>query len=274
MKWIWFAILAAVLFGAAWGALNMGWDELGSVLGVVMVIFTIAALAEFAAHYGEVGSVIFARRQEAVNTTPLVLIAEALRGLHPDNVAVLNRFAVHTVWDVQIDLEAGERDWILRGTDVHFGFIEYVLDSSQGGRLYPRNKFLEGSKKWDPMGIVEDREQHRQFELWLSTRLVVVREFGENHPAMFLPPWTPEVLKVRMGFEGMGELYKPEEAVRLKNLGTPSQPPAQTLTPSPSPRGRGEDNLSDEDMDRIKAFETAKATMSPKDYLKFCQSQS
>jgi hypothetical protein len=267
MRWIWFSIFAAVCFGLTVAALNKGWNEAAAVLGLVMTVFTVAALAEFWSHYGQIQSVMFERRQQAVNTTPLVLIANALRGLHPENVAVLNRFAVHTVWDVQVDLENGERDWLLRGTDVHFGFIEYVLDRSQGGKLYPRWKFSEGAKAWDPLGIVEDREQHRQFELWLSTRLVVVREYGQNHPAMFLPPWTPALLKERMGLAEMGDLYQPGEVAaqttvkRLEDEQRVSESASQ-------PKPLVEKPLTDDDMAKIHALETARVTTDVSEYLR------
>lgn len=269
MRWIWFSILAAVFFGASWGIWNAGWDEMAAVFILVVIIFTVAALAEFGSHYGQINSFIFERRQQAVNTTPLVMIANALKGLHPENVAVLNRFAVHTVWDVQVDLESGERDWMLRGTDVHFGFIEYVLDHSQSGRLYPRSSFSQGSKAWDPLGIVEDREQHRQFELWLSTRLVVVREYGENHPAMFLPPWTPDLLKQRMGFEGMDDLYQPGEVVAqtaVKRLENEKSQQASVSMSQPKPAE--EKPLTDDDMARINALETARTTTDVSEYLR------
>lgn len=275
MRWIWLSIFGAVFFGAAWGAQNLGWEVFAAVLGLIMLIFVLGALAEFLSHYGEINSNIFERRQRAMNTTPVVMIAEALRGLHPENVRVLNKFAVRTVWDVKVDLERGERDWMLQGTNVHFGFVEFVLDNSRNGQLYPRNKFLEGSRKWDPDRIVDDREQHRQFELWLSSRFVVIREFGENHPAVFLPPWTPELLKQTMGFEGPQDLYQPDEQMVLKNLEAQSKP--ATVASTAQPRKIAEKPLSDDEirnLEDVQAAHDRKYGMSPSEYLQLKNGQS
>jgi len=250
MRWIWLAISGTFFFGLAWGAQRAEWDVAAVVLVLIVFVLLVATLAEFNAHYSEIHSIIFERKQRAVNTTPVVMIADALRGLHPENTRLLDKFIAQTVWDVTVDLQKGERDWMLRGTDVHFGFVEFVLDRSKDGRLYPRNKFAEGSRRWDPNGLVEDREQHRQLEHWLASRLIVVREFGDNHPAMILPPWTPERLKVVMGFEGPQDLYKAEEETAIKNLGT-----AQTA-PKPQPVAKQQESLlTDEDLEKIKEIQ-------------------
>lgn len=218
MRWVVFSVVAAVFFGLAWGALDMGWNEAAGVLGIVTGIFGLAALAEFVIRYAEVMAGIFERRQTALNRTSLVMVSEALKYLHPENSKLLDKFIARTVWDVDIQIKTGERDWMLRGTDVHFGFIEYVLDHSGNGKLCGRNQFAEGSKKWDPHSITEDREQHRQFEEWLASRLIVVRQYGENHPAMFMPPWNPQALKKLMGFDGPVDLYKADEVEKVAGL--------------------------------------------------------
>lgn len=274
MRWIWMAILGSVFFGAAWWAMNMGWDVAAAMLGLVMLVFAVASLAEFTSHYGEINSIIFERRQTAMNTTPIVMIAESLRGLHPENTRLLSKFVAQTVWDVTVDLQRGERDWMLRGYDVHFGFVEFVLDGSRNGRLCPRNRFAEGSRKWDPNGVVEDREQHRQFEEWLATRLIVVRQFGDNNPAMFMPPWTPEKLKVTMGFEGPQDLYKPEEAV-VRNLSAAKPAPAAVV--AAQPKVRDETQLTEDEMRVLQSVQEAheqKYKMSPSEYLQLKNGQS
>lgn len=276
MRWVWFSLLSILFFSLAWGAMLKGWDVVSATLGLTMLTFGLVAAGECVAHYREINSVIFARTQEAVNRTPVVLIAESLRGLHPENVKLLSKFIAQTVWDVEVDLTRGERDWMLRGYDVHFGFIEFVLDNSFDGRLYPRNRFIEGSKKWDPNGLVEDREQHRQFEQWLSSRLIVVREFGDNHPALFLPPWTPAKLKKLMGFDGPSDLYRPEDGIMVQELGavqTPSLPKnggGETIR-------RTEDLLSDEDLakiNEIQAEHDRRYSMSVNEYVALKQKQS
>lgn len=154
---------------------------------------------------------LYERHAAANSMTPLVLLSNNLKQMNPEAVKTLNRFGVRTSW--QVRLNNGERDWVLADTNVHFGFIEFVLDHS-GVALYPKNRFAEGSKKWDPDGLVTDREQYEEFERWLFARLMVTRSHGDFKPAEFIPPWTPKLIMETMGFTGEQELYQPEETVR------------------------------------------------------------
>jgi hypothetical protein len=157
---------------------------------------------------------MYSERQVALSKTPLVLLAENMRQMHPEAVRVLNRFGVRTSWQVRVSKNFGERDWVLADTNVHFGFIEYVLLNSNG-TLYPRFRFSPGSKKWDPDGLVEDREQHEEFESWLFARMMVTRSHGEYKPAEFIPPWTPDLIMETLGLTGEQDLYRPDEDVRI-----------------------------------------------------------
>jgi len=182
-----------------------------------MFIFAVQAAAGFRAYYRRLETDDLVARQRALNTTQATQIAEALRSLHPEAVRVLNRFGVRTQWQVKIDAERGGRDWILLGTNVHFGFIEYVLDNSTTSALFPMNQFSEGSRQWDPDGLIEDREQYREFEGWLVSRLMVTRPYG-NRVAQFLNPWTPELVKEVMGLVGTQDVYKPSGASNANGL--------------------------------------------------------
>jgi len=153
---------------------------------------------------------LFREHQEALSVTPLVLLANSMKQMHPEAVRVLNRFGVRTSWQVRIDANRGVRDWVLADTNVHFGFIEFVLHRS-GAALYPKNRFMDGSKKWDPDGLVEDREQYNDLEKWMFARLMVTRSHGEFKPAEFIPPWTPALILETMGLTGEQELYQPED---------------------------------------------------------------
>lgn len=156
---------------------------------------------------------LFSERQTALSVTPLVLLSQNMKQMHPEAVKVLNRFGVRATWQVKVNKNDGTRDWILMGTDCHFGFIEHVLSRSNG-TLYPRWKLVEGSKKWDPDGLIEDREQHRQLETWLFSNLMVTRAHGEFKPAEFMPPWTPEAVMDVMGLTGEQDLYRPDEDMK------------------------------------------------------------
>jgi hypothetical protein len=161
---------------------------------------------------------LFTEHQEALSVTPLVLLAQSMKQMHPEAVRVLNRFGVRTSWQVRVDQNHGTRDWVLADTNVHFGFIEYVLSHSGVG-LYPKRFFSEGSKKWDPDGLVEDRQQYDELENWMLSRLMVTRSHGEFKPAEWIPPWTPALILEVMGLTGEQDLYKPEDG-RVKDLAT------------------------------------------------------
>lgn len=184
--------------------------------GFSMLLFVIAASNywKWVTHHS---SELFTAHQEALSVTPLVLLAQSMKQMHPEAVRVLNRFGVRTSWQVRIDANNGTRDWVLADTNVHFGFIEYVLSKS-GVALYPKNRFSDGSKKWDPDGLVEDRQQYHELENWMFARLMVTRSHGDYKPAEFIAPWTPELILETMGLTGEQELYQPDEDVKYRDL--------------------------------------------------------
>ena len=166
---------------------------------------------------------IFSEHQAALSITPLVLLADAMKQMHPEAVKVLNRFGVRTNWEVRLNAETYERDWLLSGTNAHFGFVEHVLSRS-GKALFPKRSFAEGSKKWDPDGVVDDREQYDDLERWMFARMIVTRSHGDYKPAEFLPPWTPDLVLEAMGLTGEQDLYRPAKEPR-KDLGATQQVP-------------------------------------------------
>lgn len=174
---------------------------------------------------------MFDMHQASLSSTPTVLLAKYMQQMHPEAVKTLNRFGVRTTWEVRVN--RGERDWILSGTNpaVHLGFIEFVLSNS-GTSLYGKWKLSEGSKKWDPDGFVEDREQYEELERWMFARLMVTRSHGNMKPAEFIPPWTPELIMGQMGMVGDQDLYRPDEEAR-KDLG------AGDRRPETGDRGQG-----------------------------------
>lgn len=176
-----------------------------------MVLFTIIGLVGLWKYMSAHNVDMFERRQIALSMTPLVLLSNNMKQMHPEAVRVLNRFGVRTSWQVRMNF--GERDWVLADTNVHFGFIEFVLLNSHTA-LYPKGRLSQGSKKWDPDGLVEDRVQHEEFERWMFSRLMVTRSHGDFKPAEFIPPWTPELILETMGLTGDQDLYRPDEDPR------------------------------------------------------------
>jgi hypothetical protein len=202
------------------------WQHARTISALMIILALLCAplvMTEFWRYWTSHQERLHSEHQAALSTTPVVLLAQYMQRMHPEAIRVLERFGVRTSWQVRIDLHRNARTWILEGTNpnVHFGFIEFVLTHS-GRALYPRNRFKDGSKKWDPDGIVEDREQHAEFEAWLHSRLMVTRSHGEYKPAEFIPPWTPKLIMETMGLTGEQELHQPEE-------GSTSQVPRTSL---------------------------------------------
>lgn len=205
-----------------WGTIYLAATEQDGfwVIGTSMfgLLFLAIALTNWWRLVSDHNEHLFYEHQAALSVTPLVLLSENMRSMHPEAVKVLERFGVRTSWQVRVDANHGTRTWILENTEpnVHFGFIEHVLTNS-GSALYPKSRFSEGSKKWDPDGVVLDRDQYDAFELWMFGRLMVTRSHGEYKPAEFIPPYTPAVIMELMGMTGAQNLYEPEDA-KLKEL--------------------------------------------------------
>lgn len=218
-SWIWLGIGAGCVIGlgmlvnAFAERLMLPWlVSCGWIVFGIAILLVFASVRELWMDWARWKQDMWARQQHALSETPAVRIAEALRGLHPSAAAVLNKFGVRTQWQVKIEADRS-RDWILLGTNVHFGFVEFVLGNSSNVSLYPKRMFSEGSKKWDPDGLTEDREQYTEFELWLQARLMVTRSFGENQAAQFIPPWSPALVLEVMGLDGPQELFQPETPI-------------------------------------------------------------
>jgi len=217
-----------------------------------MVLFVIIGLVDLWKYVSAHNVELFERRQSALSITPLVLLSQNMKQMHPEAVRVLNRFGVRTSWQVRMNANLGERDWVLADTNVHFGFIEFVLARS-GTALYPKNRFSQGSKKWDPDGIVEDREQYDELERWMFSRLMVTRSHGDFRPAEFIPPWKPALILETMGLTGEQDLYRPDEEPR-KDLGSSQPTPA-----SKNGNGQKAEDVIDLTDDDIAAIEMVQA---------------
>ena len=203
----------------AWGVGREAWGAqfVGFVLICWACVLLYAAFKNCREYFAAGEMERFEQKQRALATTPITLMAQALSGMHPEAVKVLDKFGVRTVWQVKVDLKNGDRDFILLGTNVHYVFIQFVLDHSNPVSLMPKRLLSEGSKKFDPTGLVTDYEQYDEFQQWLIGRMVVTRPFASN-PSMFLPPWNVNVLAERMGFGDFVELEQlhPPHLARLQ----------------------------------------------------------
>lgn len=215
-KWVVPGFIAISL--GFWGMRLMDsakWRDVGAFMVALALLGGAIAATNWWRLVSDHNEELHRRRREADSITPVAIISENMKRMHPEAVRVLERFGVRTSWQVRVDANKGTRTWILENTDpnVHFGFIEFVLSRS-GRSLYPKNRFSEGSKKWDPDGVVYDRDQYDAFELWLFARLMVTRSHGEFKPAEFIPPWTPQSIMEMMGLTGEQALYEPADVVK------------------------------------------------------------
>jgi hypothetical protein len=254
--------MAAVLFGvlAAGCYQQISFNEIMPYaflfcLGMVLLC-GVATVTNWWRVWTEHMETIYERRVSVNSMTPTVKLAESLKQMHPEAVKVLNRFGVRTVWDVKINANTGERQWILQGTNVNFGFIEYIMEKSTSTALFPKRMISEGSYKWDPDHMVSDRDQYEQFELWLYSRLIITRNHGEFKPAEFIPPWHPQAVLELMGLVGEQDLYRPEENGRKDLNGIPqSNGYTQKAEPAPVPVWKDGDvtALTDQEIEAIQS---------------------
>lgn len=127
---------------------------------------------------------------------------EAAKGMHPDAVKAL---LVHrrTVWRVKYIPLKDTVDWILdEAPNVHAGFVDFVLDHSNGA-LMAKRMLVEGSTKFDPEGLVTDYEQYDVLLLLLQSKLMTTAAYGNQSPK-FIPPWNVELVRRRFGLDGDG----------------------------------------------------------------------
>lgn len=211
-------LLGPVIYQCWMNDTNM-WRLFAIALACVDGLLCLSALTNYIWLVKKRSEDLYREHMEALNATPLTKLAEAVKQMHPEAIQLLKAFGIRTMWGVDVGKSMSERDWVLLGTDVpvHFGFIEYVLSKS-GKALYPKYRFAEGSKKWDPDGITLDRDQHAAFEKWMFARAMVTRSHGEFKPAEFIPPFTPASVMELMGFSGEQDLYRPEDEREVKQL--------------------------------------------------------
>jgi hypothetical protein len=143
------------------------------------------------------------RRLEAI--TPVTLMADALKMMHPEAVRALSKFGIKTIWELAPSKdEGGDVDWILSNTSVRAEFIAHVLDKSSAKYVMSKRTLSEGAFKFDPDMLVTDYEQYDQLLAWWKGRMMVTEPFG-NLPAGWMPPWNPERVKAKMGLNDSEE---------------------------------------------------------------------
>lgn len=195
-----------VLFGCQFG------------LVALMLIAIVAAVSNYRNYFGWEEMERFRMRQQALNTTPITLLADSLKQMHPEAVRVLNRFGVRTSWQVKVGRGPEDLDWILLDTNVHMAFVEYFLENSNTISVMAKRGLSEGAYHYDQDKLVTDYEQYDQFTAWLLTRMMVTRPFG-NVPPQWMPPWNPQAVMEIMGLtQREYELQEGKEDEEMSNV--------------------------------------------------------
>jgi hypothetical protein len=195
-NWKWMTPSAlTVVFVVAWGETTSwgGWSNVFAGLALICGIAGAMNLWVYA--YNHVGNVM-ADMVRARSDTPEVRIAEAMRQMHPDAVRLL-QMQRRSVWRLRYIPAEDFGDWIYdEAPTVHAGFVEFVLDHSNArrGELMPKSHLSDGSKQFDPMGEVTDREQYDALVALMERKLMLTRPMA-NQPAKFLPPYTIETIR-------------------------------------------------------------------------------
>lgn len=203
-----FVLWSKAYFEWGWGDWSLVFVGLAIVLGVAFVVNLWVYVADY-------WSDTYANIRMALNTTPEVRMFEAAKGMHPDAVRALLEHR-RTIWRLKYVPQKNMVDWILdEAPSVHAGFVDFVLDHSNGS-LMPKHGFLsEGSKRFDPEGIVTDYQQYDDLVLLLQAKLMATAAYGNQAPKL-IPPWTVELLRHRFGLDGEGYDSAEEMSVAMR----------------------------------------------------------
>ncbi len=203
-KWMVPALLifpCLAVWEKAW--MDWQWGEWAMIPMGLAIVLLIAAVINAWAYVAEKWSDVYANIRTVQNSTPEVRMFEAAKGMHPDAVKAL---LVHrrTVWRVKYIPLKDTVDWILdEAENVHAGFVDFVLDNSNGSLMPKHGRLSEGSTKFDPEGLVTDYEQYDNLLLVLQSKLMCTAAYGNQSPK-FIPPWNVELVRRRFGLDGEG----------------------------------------------------------------------
>ena len=181
------------------------WTILFGVAGICLV----AALENLWARVADDWANNWVNVRSEMNATPEVRMFEAAKGMHPDAVRAL---LIHrrTVWRVKYIPLKDVVDWIMdEAPNVHAGFVDYVLDRSNG-TIMSKRLLSEGSKSFDPDGLVTDYQQYDDLIKLMQRKLMITGAYGNQGPKI-IPPWTLETIRHWFGLDGAA--YGVEEDV-------------------------------------------------------------
>lgn len=201
-KWMVPAALIPVMIVVWYWFMDMGWENAGIIpIGAAAILF-IAAVMNFALYVYEHFSDTYMNMHHALYSTPEVRMFEAAKGMHPQAVEAL---LIHrrAIWRIKYLPFKDVADWILdEAPSVHAGFIDFVLDHSSSVSVMAKHGILsQGSKQFDPEGLIEDYQQYDDLILLMQQKLMCTEALG-NQPPKWIPPWNSDLVRHRFGLDG------------------------------------------------------------------------
>lgn len=182
--------------------MDRGWVDWALLPLCVGGIFLVATVVNLYLYAAGNALQIYTDAQIVKNSTPEVRMFEAARGMHPDAVEALLSHR-RTIWRIKYVPFKDVADWILdEAPTVHAGFVDFVLDhSNQSGVMGKHGILSQGSKQFDPDGIIEDRDQYDDLILLMQQKLMCTEALGNQSPR-WTPPWNPDLVRHRFGLDG------------------------------------------------------------------------
>lgn len=249
-NWKW--MVPAVFIAPLWIWFTLWWtDEAWSWLAMIPLCFSgialLATVINLWLYVQRRWADMYADVQVARNSTPEVRMMEAAKSMHPETVKALLAHR-RTTWRIKYVARKDLTDWVLdEAPTVHAGFVDFVLDNSNGVSLMPKHRLSEGSMKLDPEGIVSDYQQYDDLLLLLQQKLMVTEAFGNQAPH-FLPPWNVDTLRKRFGLVGGGEYQIENDEVGMV---ASHEVPGDNPHPQPFPLNGGRENVIDKALEGL-----------------------
>jgi len=277
-KWMIPSTLAGVFLIVWWN--TQGWGTWAGVWLVLAIVCAVAGLMNFWLYVDDHVSTSRQILIQMRNSTPEVRIAEAMKHMHPDAVAALMMHK-RSVWRIRYIPAKDIGDWIYdEAPIIHAGFVEFVLNHSNGrrGELMKKSYLSQGSKQFDPTGVVSDYEQYDALVNLMKSKMMITDALG-NQPPKFIPPYTIETLRRYFLLDDDGSVESDEKTVTMQRaareladaaVGIPApramqeMPAEKRAEPSYHPVGmsaREEPELTDEQVEKIKAEEERYAAL-------------
>jgi len=209
--YIWMSIVGAVLvvmalwaWGFATGAL--AWlNVCSSVLGTVGGGLLLWALWLVWLTAWEQASLNYQTRRRADSQTPLTILSENMKQMHPAAIDVLKMYGRATWMIIPGAKPEDQAQYILYGTQCTWDFIAEYLRSSNNTSVVAEWRFAnEGAKHYAPTGMqanwCTDREQYKQLTAFLYGLGRITLAHG-NQPPAWIPPWSPMTVARVMGIK-------------------------------------------------------------------------